>query len=601
MVERSVVVEWVSVGLGVAACLCVLALVWLPPMLPGQDAPNHLLDSVVFAHPERFSAWLVPNQPFTAVTLFMQLLVAGGMDPTVACRLYLTSLLAAGVVAAVICTRVWNTSAGSAVVGVAFLVTGWPFLMGFYNFISGALMGLLALAIWTHSERSGRGWALLASVMFVVACLPHLPGAALVLGFAVLTRPWETWRNVLAVVALPAAWILAVMIAVRTMPAQPSTQTVEQVWQWSPWGERLSNLLSFATHSYSPAGRVAAAAVIATWLAALVLMVAGARPTGPHTERGATRWNLQLAVGVLLVGYLVAPTHMPGWHFAGPRLAALAIPMVLWVLPRGAVLTLPALVASVVALGMSVPGAVAEGRRIEVAVSQFSDEPAGRAYAIIIAPEAPAGAGPFAMPMLGTGIYGLEGGGAVPGMFAGRPAIHNLMFATNPVDMFPATQPWWMIPAGCVQTPGCINVERDGDRIALAAAAWDSALMFEVHEPLAQRLELRGYERPAPATFRPRLSGLDVALAAWPEVNGQPVVVMLEWDTVGPIAGVVVDGAQVANAMSVPLGPVPAGPAYLSVFADFNGNQRPDEGEPVRALQQAIELIPGQRSNWPTP
>jgi hypothetical protein len=189
-----VVVRRIAAGLSAVCVALALVTVWAPALIPAQDAPLYHFAIEVIRAPQRFAGYVEWAIPVSGGALQL----AGGsvlafVEPTAALKLLLSLALAALVLG----TRRLAALAGSPwplpVALSAALFVGFSYAMGFFNFLSGACLALLAGSVWLASPPSATvGARARQAALWLVAVYVHAVATAL-LALPLLAVGWLHW------------------------------------------------------------------------------------------------------------------------------------------------------------------------------------------------------------------------------------------------------------------------------------------------------------------------------------------------------------------------------------------------------------------------
>ncbi len=355
--------------LGLATVVTVqVALVWLLPVLPCQDLPQHLAYIRIFAdHADNQlfqSTYVLPeqNQPYFTVYRLLAWLAAW-IGPVAAVRVALSGYVAGMFASFVFLSRASTHDLRTGVPELAcsgllatLIVWNPVLVMGFLSFALSlplVLAGHAFLLTWTEA-RKPLGW-LLASVATTLALVSLHPAAAGVLGFLALLhasmnpgirRATAAVTMVGSVAAGLGVWSLAGATGTWS-GAWPSSTALDEAVRnalglefvtplfrisWGTPPTKLGYLLWTLLGPYRLSGQlvVLVPAVVA---AALVLRAqSGDRPVAPtHPRRRAARTALALLVAAWLApwGFFV-PTELT---FLDLRLFTVALALLLALVP----------------------------------------------------------------------------------------------------------------------------------------------------------------------------------------------------------------------------------------------------------------------------
>lgn len=540
----------------------------LAPAPPGQDAPPHIVSAAIMSAPEAYSAYYAVNwaptaQAFEALTIvfhtFLPLFWAAKLTIIVFCGLLCGAC-------AVIARRLGGEPTLGLALGAAYGI-GWIAAMGFYNFIAGLALGMVAAALIFCSECRPRH-RLGAAVLFVGAAWAHIIAAALVAGFVLaarvlaggISRLGKTLVHDVTTLA-PASGFIAYFTALAVSSAQDSgrIESVESVS--ARW---LAHSFDTTFGGFSPTG----------WLLAAGVLVAIC-----FAERNARNTRIVALIAASTCVLIALPLHAIGWHFAKPRPAFfvfVALPMLLRFRPGGRVVLLLTIGAAVSA-SISALGNIREGRRIADGLAMYPSGDAGLVLEANFRPEPTVAAGPGIRSAIGLPHYATLGGGALPGAFATNPRGHSLSFVGG-MALFPNTPFLSMVvPRSCREDAECYRSDAwRGDVLSVVGGHWDSIALVDPPRGVLERLEARGGEVDG-WLVQPRSADARVHL---PDGIRGPVAWRIGYtETIG----VFEDGAAVIESDGVVIRAtdIPAGPTRIMVFIDHDGDGEPGPGELV--------------------
>jgi hypothetical protein len=569
--------EW---GLTAAVCLLALGVIWLPALPPAADFPNHLLAVVVHTWPERFVGLLEPNLPLTASGFIAPMLVlVPTLDPIVAARLLLTAYaVVAGFSAAWIARRLGHHVCLAAA-GSMLLVLGWPWAMGFWNYVAALVIALGASAVWV-SQPPRLQTRLIVAALLLVAALCHTPGAIIgtcwTLWMLRAIRSGRAWWADAAVLLAPGGLLVLSTFLRAGKGGEQLPGFTSTALEWSPAGERVQQLLSLSVDGYSP---IAGLVCVAAWLtlAFRLWRVRGQGGVPLHASRIALS-----GVGLGVLVFLCLPLHLPIWSFFSPRVLPplLVAGLVHSPSPRNRfdrVMAMLLLAALAVSMTLSLRNTMDAGDYTARVLGQMPTSPPGRVYSAIVGTESPGYHPPYVRVAVGLASYVTAAGGGWPGAFALDPDIHSMTFA-RPVELlFPRSNPWREWSTACVLDPECANPTGWADAIAVEALTWDTAFVGGITQPMTQRLTLRGYVAETNTIWHPRPAELRLDVFDVPSMASErPILVELHWpDTLGLIwSGVVPVAARRPRTIHPLRVQIPAGPALLVTCEDSNADGR---------------------------
>jgi hypothetical protein len=321
---------------------------------------------------------------------------------------------------------------------LAFGIAPWSLYMGFFSYTLSMSMGLALVAALVG--RKVEGWLPRTAVTAGLLSLAHLhivPAlltSALVATVLVARRPpAERWPEAARAGAMVAPVFALVPITLQTLGAVPTQLVNDPLYQ--PLAERLHTLVHLAVPG--PTWRGISLLALSCLGVATALRRVG-RAEAPRDELGIALG----ALGFLGLG-LIAPLHLPGWQYFGPRLLfpGLLLGLALVPLERltlrtrlGAAVTLSAAALALAVGTQSLHQRLFEGcydalagldlplRRTRTSVALSLDSACGVPYA-------PAWSEvPYLLPHDHMGhLYAAQHGGAFSPMFVGSPAQHAFL------------------------------------------------------------------------------------------------------------------------------------------------------------------------------
>lgn len=617
---------WLLAGLTVLGALATL---WLPPLLPCADAPNHLLGVQVHRTPERFAGLLQPNLPVTALGFIgPMLLVPSWIDLHTSARLVHTLWLLVALVGALRIARWAGTSVPMALVGGAWIALGWTWAMGFWNYTASIALGLVAASFHVRATRARSLAGAAASLLHALAGAAHLPGAVVFAAWAVWLRALHAGPPRSALATLPrSALLLAPLVIVggaglwAASVAETNLGSIRLGgWAWVPWAERPWAFFTLAAHHFSSAGPwVAAAALLAALAAAWRDARRGAecqagateareaedpRAHDPFAARAAHAGLLGALLGLIV--FLALPLGIPGWSYLSPRIlppVAFAGFLFFRATSRAArVAQVLLLAGAALSFGVGALHATAEGEASYARAYPLADAPPGRTWSAMFGLHAELDPPPFAVTRGGLAGYAMLAGGAGPGIFAHDPVKDAMVFPDRVEALFPSPRAWWQQSDPCAHNPACTPPLPIADRIAREALPWDSLYLGDPPAAVVERIEARGYVRASAHTWRPRPARLRVQVPdPGPAVQG-PLVVFWIWPgTEGVLLSERVAASdRRAGATWTAEAILPAGPGMLLVWIDTNENGVRDDDEPGWPPLEG-RLTPGGEDVVPLP
>lgn len=298
------------------ALLCAhAALVWLLPFVPTQDGPNHVYNLVLLRDLLRgtgdgsgyheLGTLLVPNLGFQLVACPLLAL----LEPLAVERAFLTAYLLGLGASVPVFLRALGRPAFPASHFALLVMFNFPALLGFYGFISGVPLLLLAVAAAWSTRRWGV-WrraavvAALGGVLFfahLVPCVVFVLASAL-MAWAEGRSPAERARQLAAVV--PVVMVLGLYVVARGGG---------EVSGWRPPWRLIQDLLYFSSVAISPWQRVPGTV-------ALGLVAAGAALARRSRPGPAAGRFLRPLVATLVVVYFAAPRRFGGGSLFNERL-----------------------------------------------------------------------------------------------------------------------------------------------------------------------------------------------------------------------------------------------------------------------------------------
>jgi hypothetical protein len=324
-----------AVGCFVAllALLPALSAIWVVPCFVTQDGPAHVYNAHILLESLR----LGPDSPFASVyqprwrplpnlgghLVLMGLLV--GL-PAQATDRAMTSLSLVGFALAILWLR-WRVVGRSGLLGSAILAgllaINMPWLMGFSNFLIGALLLLLTLGLWWGwRDRLGPGRSSAIGAMLVVGYLGHLVSLGLTaFGLVVLAivAPGESRRRRMGWTLASCLPLIPMVILYKSFTAEGGA--FEPVWEqsgplWSPglWARRLSWIdpITLGRRDLFPVlrsldGPWCLAISPSLWLGlALAVAIVGTALRWRSRPRG-NRTSWAILAGLLMIGSAVGP------------------------------------------------------------------------------------------------------------------------------------------------------------------------------------------------------------------------------------------------------------------------------------------------------
>jgi hypothetical protein len=591
---------WRSIDWALTALVWSLAagVIWLPVLPPAADFPNHLLAVVVHAWPERFVGLLEPNFPLTAMGFIGPMLaLVPQLDPLLAARLLLSVFGLIFAVSSATIARRFEHNVPLATAGSALLLVGWPWAMGFWNYLGAMAISLAASAIWVVQPPR---WVSRCGVagLLVLAAMAHAPGAIIgacwTLWLLLSIRSRRAWIADVVVLLAPLTVLVLPLLFRSLYPAQELALFARPSWIWTPWSQRFEQISGLSVDGYSP---LAGWVCMAAWALLTVRLFRSAPPRGlAHRASMVAMGGVGLGVAV----FLCLPLHIPSWAFLSPRVLPPLLMAGLAHSPRarhafdrvGTTLLLAALVAS---MSLSLRNASEAGAYTAQLLGQMPTSSPGRVYSAVVGTESPGYHPAYVRVAVGLASYVSAAGGAWPGAFALDPDIHFMRFPRPVAELFPATNPWREWSTACVLDPQCARPLVWADAIAIEALAWDTAFVGGATPEMRQRLIERGYVSETPTVWHPRPASLRLDVFDGPDApTAHPLVVEIYWpDTLGRIWSTAVPSSTRRARTIYPVAArLPAGPAVLVSCEDTSGDLRCSEDD--RALRaEPLELLGG--------
>lgn len=579
-----------SAGLYAAALavlgLASLAVIWLPAYPPGVDMPTHLLFSSVIADPEKYATLMEASYAPTA-QLFVWLVAAfAWAGPAIAGKLGLTLValfFCAGFAMVAQATGLRRSAA--ALFGIVASHT-FASAMGFanFNFASAlAVIGIgVALRVWELG--TAKAYAALAGWMLIVAHAHVMVAGMFGFHIFLLSAAWPgevRGRRVVATgTALVPAAIFSAAVAWTARQGYAALNVSGGLGtQRNPIGQQL---LDIGWESYGGLSRLG-------WLVVLATVVGVAFRIWEQRSLAAP---LALASTVWLALYFVVPHHGMGWAYAQPRIL---IPLVIaagafagWG-PRPNIALAGYTASFLVYLGSYGAHSVTAGTAIASQLDSYEDVAPGRTLEAIIAPGSTDGH-PGVQPLLHVAQYQYIEGGTSPLLPPYSPMIHSvrrLELSTNP----PEHLPMFIHRAfDCSFNPECEVARRDvGRRVGVQGLRFDTVTFVGADESWGEEMVAYGYERLAPAIYRPRPGGVEVTFVEPPHPDAD-FLIRAGWpDDFGWTLG---GGRPPSLGSSAPetitLGPLPGGPVFVEIAT------RHPNGTEVPITRAEVMIVPGE-------
>lgn len=563
-----------------------LAVIWLPAYPPGVDMPTHLLFASVIADPERYLLLMEANYTPTA-QLYVWLVAAfAWAGPAVAGKIGLTvvaGFLCAGF--AMVAQATGERRSAAALFGVVAAHT-FANAMGFANFnfaTALAVIGIgVAIRVWELG--STRAYAALAGWMLLVAHGHVMVAGMFGFHLFLLAAAWPGDRRVRRVIStgvalLPAA-IFSVVVAWTARQGYASLNVSGGLGtQRNPLGQQL---LDIGWESYGGFSRFG-------WLVVVATVVAVAFRV---RERRELARPIGVVTAVWLALYFVVPHHGMGWAYAQPRVL---IPLVIaagafagWgPRPNAALAGYTALfLAYLASYGAN---SVSAGAAIEAQLDAYEDVAPGRTLEAIIDPGRTDGH-PGVQPLLHVAQYQYIQGGTSPLLPPYSPMIHSVrrleLEAAPPEHL-----PMFIHRAfDCSFTPECETARRDvGRRIGVQGQHFDTVTLVGADESWGDELVTYGFERLAPAIYRPRPGGLTVRFIESPHPSAQ-FLIRAGWPggfgwAVGSARP---PGPGSPEPQTMRLGPLPGGPIFVHI------TELSADGVETPLADGEVAIVPGE-------
>lgn len=311
--------------------LVLVGLVWLVPVWPSQDGYSHLYTSVVLADlrytPDSvFAPYFFDNLGLGTNQFFhgFVVLLAPYLSPWSAHKLFATLYIALMVFALRRYMRaVRPTSVGSAPLFYT-LVLSYPFFMGFYNFVIGIPLCLLALSLIIEHVADERTRTRRLGLVFVltgfcyvahIACVLVLLGAAVVFTFRAKGALGKRWLGVLSIVAPVLLLILWGWLFQSDGPVS-GTAPGPEIGFKAPW-LNLGSLLWHMTVSFSYAEFAVGGVVLGLVVVVVVWRVIAAR-RGTFELTPLERSAAWASLGLFVV-FMVTPYSLAQFHYVNTR------------------------------------------------------------------------------------------------------------------------------------------------------------------------------------------------------------------------------------------------------------------------------------------
>ncbi len=555
-----------------AVALASLFCIWWPGFPTGTDMPTHLMTAELLAHPDRLSPWLSAHYPPTSqLSVWVTVPLVLVLPVPIAGLVSLTLFASIAACCAAWLARELNAPPAWGAVVALSQFFGFGFAMGFTNFLLGNALGMALIAAAIHAVRhTGRQPLLVVCGLAMLCAHAHIIAfgmfaaqwllIAVVATLAGLREPEGPWRwplrraMLVSACFIPAGLMTLVILAgIRQPLAADFDQEMVQ-------GLRLTlRQLALGLVDFGPGGwSVAAWALLPAWL---IAVVAGLRQA---TVPG--RWIVALTVVCWVGVYLAVPFHLGGWAFASPRALPLlwAMPLLLLPTPKSAPVILTYAAAAVIVLGATGVAQRPAADTLRVIVADLvADEPPGRA--VVVREPLPTGArSEWIEPYHHAASYAVARGGMMQHMMRWNPWMHSVTPIDDGTDWLAVPPEFIHRSLRCAPGPACDEQWlRLADRTALQALAFDAVITPSVEHRLAARLAERGFAPVAPDVHRPVAHTVQFS-AANPDPDAATVTI--SWpESLGPLGRLSVNPESLRA--GVQLGPLPAGPALLTVEA----------------------------------
>jgi hypothetical protein len=576
--------------LAAATSFPMVLLLWSVGYVPTHDGPEHLaviaLSRALQSGLPIAAQHLVANDPIAPQ---LHSWVVGALwpilGPVAAQKAYLTAyLISMPLSFAFLARSVGGRGLTAGLLG-SLLAPGWPFFMGFFNFVAAVPMMLLAVGCWIRSEGGSR-WRcsliLVALLPLIGVTHPFVLGVTgLACGLVTLRTPTfkrgpELFR--LLLVCSPGL-LLLILVALGALRAGEGGWLLTETTRL-PVGQVLTGLALRAFGG--PSNMTALLAVPFT--AAVLLAVARLRP--PDTGRDAVtalRW-----FGVLcLVGYLVAPMHITGWAFFQARFlwVGLAFIGATAVVGHGVVVRrIVPVLAVVVALIAAIPFQAryrAAAASVEVFAEGAGEVPSEELVLPLVFEAGLGSDDPYMLPMQLAGAYHtIERMALNPYHFAVHPSVHPVLYRDQGATLpdHPASHLW--LEHACrpdEEAQACDRRRQDlyGRLVFLmrsyaATTVWAAPPGFLVE--LEQRSVEIAHQNGDALVVLPRPGAIRIDVGATPLPGVAIGVLRIGADSSAPVVGGF--SGLVEADLSVEIQPVPAGDYHLEVFLDVDGDRR---------------------------
>ncbi len=309
---------------GLASVLVVFA-IWVVPVIPTNDGPQHVYAAHVSAHYDdptegywRYYELAVPvtNTGFSAMFSVLE----GFLPWRHALRATLTVIVLTwswGFMSLVLAIDRRRWALG--LLGFA-TALNWSFYMGFWNFVLAIGLGFATLGIAIRRRAPRTLDRIFVAVLLLLAALAHLVAAILtgaVIALVVLFRapPERRVRELGLLMAMGAPVAAIVGLAARSTAALSAPGPTPSETLWVPFSERLAQV--GACFVGGPAWRAG------TVVAALGLGDVVARMR--RREAASHEVALFVGAGLMTAAALTTPFHLRAWQFFSPRFLPFAV------------------------------------------------------------------------------------------------------------------------------------------------------------------------------------------------------------------------------------------------------------------------------------
>jgi hypothetical protein len=520
---RAVPASYALLALG---CGAALVAIYAVDYLPTNDGPQNAYAAFARARlgQPSFAHFYAPTWPWSA---WGWNLVFATFDAVLGYREGLRAAVAVAALAWV--TGIWSIARALPSWRLALGLVGaagalqWALYMGFFNWLLGAGLGLLAIGLATVSDvgvLSKWRWFAIAAVLGAASAAHpfggQLGGAGLVLlSLSQLGRAEWPRRAVLlaAVGVVPIASTLGSVIGVSEITSHASYYAIEEYYP--PISERLWGLIVF----YLPGPWYRGVGALSLGLLGLGFGLAGLRRLSP-TERA-----LVALAALYLALALLTPRHAKGWQNFSPRFVPVALSVGALLIPLERVrwphVRTVASSALVLWFGASTMWAVDYHRRLGTSSERWLaalDAPHERGRTLLpivvdasLEPSVPRRdfEVPYARPHVNTGlVYAMAREAVSPYTFSASPSFHVILDR----ERFPRVPSIPQDVLHLVPDPAIRLAE--AHRLASYGARFDETL-FIGPEDFVEVFETRGFERihRGPNLFLGRFVGCPTSLA----------------------------------------------------------------------------------------